>query len=208
MARQYHRQSGSPERYKTISFYRSYHGATMGALTVDGLAAAADAVRAVPDGRDPRPCADPGLLPGLYRLVHARLPGAAARRDRARGPAHRLGDHRRAGDADGRRPRALPRLPAWASRALRRDGRSPDLRRDRDRVRTARRLVRRGAGRRVARHPLRREGADERLRAALGRPAHGEGRPRLLGQRRRRASSTRRAIPSRRNPVSAACGSP
>ncbi|MFN8222081.1 MAG: aspartate aminotransferase family protein [Gaiellales bacterium] len=36
MARQYHRQSGSPERYKTISFYRSYHGATMGALTQTG----------------------------------------------------------------------------------------------------------------------------------------------------------------------------
>src|SRR4029453_8244448 len=36
MARQYHRQSGSPERYKTISFYRSYHGSTMGALTSTG----------------------------------------------------------------------------------------------------------------------------------------------------------------------------
>jgi adenosylmethionine-8-amino-7-oxononanoate aminotransferase len=36
MARQHHRQSGSPERYKTISFYRSYHGATMGALTSTG----------------------------------------------------------------------------------------------------------------------------------------------------------------------------
>jgi adenosylmethionine-8-amino-7-oxononanoate aminotransferase len=36
MARQFHRQSGGPERYKTISFYRSYHGATMGALTTTG----------------------------------------------------------------------------------------------------------------------------------------------------------------------------
>ena len=36
MARQYHRQSGGPERFKTISFYRSYHGATMGALTSTG----------------------------------------------------------------------------------------------------------------------------------------------------------------------------
>ncbi len=36
MSRQFHRQSGSPERYKTISFYRSYHGATMGALTSTG----------------------------------------------------------------------------------------------------------------------------------------------------------------------------
>jgi len=36
IARQFHRQSGGPERYKTISFYRSYHGATMGALTATG----------------------------------------------------------------------------------------------------------------------------------------------------------------------------
>src|SRR3954454_4969971 len=36
MARQYHRQSGSPERFKTISFYRSYHGATMGSLSATG----------------------------------------------------------------------------------------------------------------------------------------------------------------------------
>jgi beta-alanine--pyruvate transaminase len=35
-ARQYHRQSGSAERYKTISFYRSYHGGTMGALAATG----------------------------------------------------------------------------------------------------------------------------------------------------------------------------
>jgi adenosylmethionine-8-amino-7-oxononanoate aminotransferase len=36
MARQYHRQTGSAERYKTISFYRSYHGATMGSLSATG----------------------------------------------------------------------------------------------------------------------------------------------------------------------------
>jgi adenosylmethionine-8-amino-7-oxononanoate aminotransferase len=36
MARQYHRQTGRPGRYKVISLYRSYHGATMGALTATG----------------------------------------------------------------------------------------------------------------------------------------------------------------------------
>jgi adenosylmethionine-8-amino-7-oxononanoate aminotransferase len=36
IARQFHRQSGNPERYKAISFYRSYHGATMGALAATG----------------------------------------------------------------------------------------------------------------------------------------------------------------------------
>ena len=92
-----------------------------GRAHVDGLAAAADAVRAVPHRRDPRAPADPRLVPGLHGLVHPRLPRAAAGRDRARGPAHRLGDHRRAGDADGGRARALRRVPARAARALRRD---------------------------------------------------------------------------------------
>ena len=37
MARQYHHQSGSPNRYKTIGLYRGYHGATMGALAATGV---------------------------------------------------------------------------------------------------------------------------------------------------------------------------
>ena len=36
LARQYHRQTGQAERYKTVSFYRSYHGGTMGALGATG----------------------------------------------------------------------------------------------------------------------------------------------------------------------------
>jgi len=61
MARQYHRQSGSPERYKTISFYRSYHGSTMGALTATGW----------PQLRTPY---EP-FLPGGIR-AHPPIPGA------------------------------------------------------------------------------------------------------------------------------------
>jgi adenosylmethionine-8-amino-7-oxononanoate aminotransferase len=61
MARQYHRQSGSPERYKTISLYRSYHGATMGALTQTGW----------PQLRAPY---EPFLSGGLH--VHPPIPGA------------------------------------------------------------------------------------------------------------------------------------
>ena len=60
MARQYHRQSGSPERYKTISFYRSYHGATMGALTATGW----------PQLRMPY---EPFLTGGVH--AHAPIPG-------------------------------------------------------------------------------------------------------------------------------------
>ncbi len=39
MARQYHVQTGNPGKYKIISRYRSYHGATMGALAASGGAA-------------------------------------------------------------------------------------------------------------------------------------------------------------------------
>jgi adenosylmethionine-8-amino-7-oxononanoate aminotransferase len=36
MARQHHRQSGEKGRYKIVSFYQSYHGATLGALSATG----------------------------------------------------------------------------------------------------------------------------------------------------------------------------
>ena len=36
MARQYHKQAGTPTKYKVISCYRGYHGATMGALSATG----------------------------------------------------------------------------------------------------------------------------------------------------------------------------
>jgi adenosylmethionine-8-amino-7-oxononanoate aminotransferase len=36
IARQHHRQTGSPQRYKVISLYRAYHGATLGALSATG----------------------------------------------------------------------------------------------------------------------------------------------------------------------------
>ncbi|WP_257351042.1 aspartate aminotransferase family protein [Pseudalkalibacillus decolorationis] len=38
IARQYHKQNGSPDRYKFISRYRSYHGNSMGALAATGQA--------------------------------------------------------------------------------------------------------------------------------------------------------------------------
>jgi adenosylmethionine-8-amino-7-oxononanoate aminotransferase len=36
LARQYHKQSGNPRKYKIISRYGAYHGATMGALSAGG----------------------------------------------------------------------------------------------------------------------------------------------------------------------------
>lgn len=37
-ARQYHKQNGHPERYKILSLYKGFHGATMGAMSASGLA--------------------------------------------------------------------------------------------------------------------------------------------------------------------------
>jgi len=37
LARQYHKQTGNPRKYKVISLYDSYHGATMGALGTSGV---------------------------------------------------------------------------------------------------------------------------------------------------------------------------
>jgi len=37
LARQYHKQTGSPLKYKIVSLYTGYHGATMGALSATGL---------------------------------------------------------------------------------------------------------------------------------------------------------------------------
>ena len=38
MSLQYHKQTGQPEKFKIISSYGSYHGGTMGALSVTGMA--------------------------------------------------------------------------------------------------------------------------------------------------------------------------
>ena len=37
LARQYHKQTGNPQKFKIISLYDSYHGATMGALGASGI---------------------------------------------------------------------------------------------------------------------------------------------------------------------------
>lgn len=37
LARQYHKQTGNPGKYKVISRYESYHGATLGALAASGV---------------------------------------------------------------------------------------------------------------------------------------------------------------------------
>ncbi len=38
LARQYHRQTGNPLKFKILSLYKAYHGGTMGSLSASGLA--------------------------------------------------------------------------------------------------------------------------------------------------------------------------
>ncbi len=37
MARQYHKQTGNPGKYKVVSLYKGFHGATLGAMSASGL---------------------------------------------------------------------------------------------------------------------------------------------------------------------------
>ena len=50
MARQYHHQTGNPGKYKIISRYASYHGATLGALSATGGAARKSKFEPFPTG--------------------------------------------------------------------------------------------------------------------------------------------------------------
>ena len=154
-------------RHKIIARYRSYHGATNGAVTLTG---------------DPRRWAvEPGM-PGVVRMfdpVHVPLPSrssrslprlhrrAAPRGDpRVRGRAHgRRGDPRD-GDRDERDHPAARRLPPGDPRGLRPARDPADPRRGDGRLRPHRTVVRlRALGRRAG-HPLRREGDQLGLRAA------------------------------------------
>ena len=178
-----------------------------GRAHLDRLAAAADAVRAVPDRRHPR---------AIRRSRAAAGPAPAPARSAASRSCATSIEHEgpRTVSAIIVEPVMLTAgvhalshgLPARAARALRRDGRAAHLRRDRDGVRAPRLLVRRRAGRCLAGHPLR--------RARASRAATRHSRP--------SCSPRRSAVPSgasaaegvqyqaghtfASNPVSAACG--
>ena len=85
LARQYFAAIGQPQRRKVISRDLAYHGTTMGALSITGLAADPGAVRAAGAGHVPRPEHQPLPVPLLRGrpAVHAGL----RRRDRGRHPA-------------------------------------------------------------------------------------------------------------------------
>ncbi len=96
LARHYHRVNGEPERHLVIARRHSYHGSSLGALSLTGQLGAARAVRPVPAGRSAHRAAQLLSLsarPHVSRL-RGRLRGRTGTRDRPRRTAKRLGVHR------------------------------------------------------------------------------------------------------------------
>ena len=153
-------------RHKIIARYRSYHGATHGAVTLTG---------------DPRRWAvEPGMA-GVVRhstrtptaarpATPTRAPSAAVRRTSRRSSTTRAltrrRDHPRDGDRHQRRHRAARRLFAVGAGGVRPPRHSSHPRRGDGRIRPHRPLVRMRALGRRAGHHHRREGDQLRLRAA------------------------------------------
>jgi adenosylmethionine-8-amino-7-oxononanoate aminotransferase len=50
LAKQYHKQTGNPTKYKVLSRYESYHGATLGALSATGVAKRKNVFEPLPAG--------------------------------------------------------------------------------------------------------------------------------------------------------------
>ena len=154
-------------RHKIIARYRSYHGATHGAVSLTGdprrwpvEPGMAGIVRAFdpytyrcPAGH-PDPCPVCTGAPHLEEILAVR------------GRAHRRGDHPRDGHRHERGHRPARRLPPERARGVRPPRHPADPRRGDGRLRPHRQVVRlRALGRRAG-HPLRREGDQLRLRAA------------------------------------------
>ncbi len=100
LARQYHRLTGSPGKYKVISRYQSWHGSTLGALSASGLEVAQDGERA--DGA------------GLRARVPADVLPMPVRQDVSRLRNHLRDDRRRRRRDGGPRDR---RRRSWSSRS-------------------------------------------------------------------------------------------
>ena len=169
LARQYHRQTGQPGRYKILSHYRGYHGGTGHALAASGWPTWKIPFEPMAPGfvhlqtPDPRQSPDPGRR---SRDSRSALPRAGQPGDRVRGAGQRGGDHHRADPDVRRHRRAAQFLPPRPPRAVRSPRDPADLRRDHHRVRPDRDVVRGRTLGGVARHHLLRQGGDRRLQPA------------------------------------------
>ena len=159
-------------RHKVLAAYRSYHGATAGAITADRRPAplaerAGDAAASCTSGA-PTPTARRSTPTSEAQECERALQHL---RDTimVEGPLDDRRDHARDRGGHQRHPRAAGRLPRRRPRDLRRARHRLDRRRGHGRLRPLRRVVRR---RPLGRHPrpdLLRQGRQLRLRAARRR---------------------------------------
>jgi adenosylmethionine-8-amino-7-oxononanoate aminotransferase len=115
LARQYFRVTGQPERYKVISRNIAYHGATMGALSITGLAEIKTPFEPLVPGpsRCPTPTSTgPPTSPTTSTPSAGGRPTPSSRPSSSRGPRR----WRRCSSSRSRTPGAAsPRLPATSS---------------------------------------------------------------------------------------------
>ncbi len=119
LARQYHAARGE-RRWKVVARRLAYHGTTMGALSINGIAGAARAVRAARPGRDPRAQHEPLPPPAgeTEEEFTAFLLDDLATAIEQAGPEHgRDGDHG-AGPERRRRVHAAGRATSQGVRAI------------------------------------------------------------------------------------------
>ena len=152
LARRHHYERGDRQRVEIVSAIYSFHGRTMGALSMTGQTK-------YHEGMGP-------LVPGIHHVPYGNPEALAARCHRAHG-----GGPARADTGRGRRGRRERRVPDLRAQALRRARRAADVRRGADLLRPHRALPRARAQRR---HPGRmraRQGHGRRLPARRDRRA-------------------------------------
>ena len=207
MARQFHRQAGDPRKYKVLSHYRGYHGVTGHALAASGWRASKSPYEPLaagfvhlhtPDPYRPPFDVDPAEVAATYvRLVEQviELEGPETIAALVTEPILMTAGV------------VIPPegyLPALRELCDRHDI-VLDLRRDHHRLRAHRAALRRRALLDLAGHPRLRQGADRRLRRALGDGDHRPPRAGVLGAAGagvRGRPHLRRAIPSPARPGS------
>ena len=157
MSFHYWRNRGRPAKRRFVSLAGSYHGETLGALAVTDVALFKDTY--APLLMTSSQVAEPGLARRGAGRVRARLrralragPGAASRSAPRR---DRGADRRAAGAGRDRHGDVRRRIPAPRARAVRPLRGAPHRRRDHDRLRAHRHVLRARAGRHHARLPVR-----------------------------------------------------
>ena len=160
LARQYHKLTGHPGKYKIISRYLSWHGSTLGSLSASGLKSRKTVNEPLAPGFlhvFPPTCYRCPFGKIVSRLRH-HLRHARRRRHRDGRPGHGGGGHGRADRPHRRHHRPAAGVSADPARHLRSAQHPADLRRDHHRHRPHRTSVRGRDVRRDAGRALHRQG--------------------------------------------------